>query len=86
MTALWEGVIEAAPVLRSWMASPASTIRAGRLPRAAWPIVAGAIARTVLATDRSLLILTSAPDRFADELRPWLAGRPPAYVFSEVAV
>ena len=33
-----------------------------------------------------MLILAPAPERFCDELRPWLAGRPPAYVFAEVAV
>jgi len=30
--------------------------------------------------------LVPGPDRFADELRPWLAGRPPTYVFAEIAV
>ncbi|MGA7910500.1 MAG: transcription-repair coupling factor, partial [Candidatus Dormiibacterota bacterium] len=35
---------------------------------------------------RSLLVLVPAPERFADELRPWLAGVPPAHVFAEVAV
>jgi len=33
-----------------------------------------------------LLVLVSGPDRFADELRPWLAGRPATHVFAEVAV
>jgi len=35
---------------------------------------------------RAVLILVSGPDRFADELRLWLAGNPPTYVFAEVAV
>ena len=49
----------------------------GRLPRAAWPIVAGvggASLRRAAAGPFSILV--PAPDRFADELRPWLAGRP----------
>jgi transcription-repair coupling factor (superfamily II helicase) len=35
---------------------------------------------------RSVLVLVPAPERFAEELRPWLAGHPAAYVFSEVAI
>jgi transcription-repair coupling factor (superfamily II helicase) len=86
MSALWEQTITASPDLRRWLQDPASRLRIARLPRAAWPIVAGSIARAALAQGRSLLVLTSSPDRFADELRPWLAGSPPTHVFAEVAV
>jgi transcription-repair coupling factor (superfamily II helicase) len=58
----------------------------GRLPRSAWAIVAGSVARACHTRGRSLLVLVPAPDRFADELRPWLAGRPATHVFAEVAV
>jgi transcription-repair coupling factor (superfamily II helicase) len=33
-----------------------------------------------------VVILVPAPERFADELRPWLAGHPSVHVFSEVGV
>ncbi len=33
-----------------------------------------------------MLILVTAPERFADELRPWLSGRPATSVFAEVTV
>src|SRR5207244_9204209 len=52
--------------------------------RAAWPIVAGAIARAVTDGGRPILILVPAPERFADELRLWLSGRPATHVFAEV--
>ena len=58
----------------------------GRLPRPAWPIVAGALARACAAFRRSVVIFVPAPERFADELRPWLAGHPSVHVFSEVGV
>jgi transcription-repair coupling factor (superfamily II helicase) len=57
-----------------------------RLPRPAWPIVAGAVVRACEAARRPVLILVPAPDRFGDELRPWLAGHPQVHVFAEVAV
>ena len=56
------------------------------LPRAAWPIVAGAVARAFAALRRPVLILVPAPERFTDELRPWLAGRPPVHVFAEIGI
>ncbi|TMF44261.1 MAG: transcription-repair coupling factor [Chloroflexi bacterium] len=87
MTALWERMLDAAPELRRWTSSPgAGELRIARLPRPAWPIVAGSVVRAAVDAGRSVLILVAAPDRFADDLRPWLAGRPPAYVFAEVAV
>jgi transcription-repair coupling factor (superfamily II helicase) len=86
MTSLWAAAIKAAPALERWLDGAASELRVGRLPRPAWPIVAGSIARACEARRRSLLVLVSSPDRFADELRPWLAGRPETHVFAEVAV
>src|SRR2546427_13007199 len=80
-------MLDAAPEVGRWTSSPgAGELRIARLPRPAWPIVAGSVVRAVVDAGRSVLILVAAPDRFADDLRPWLAGRPPAYVFAEVAV
>ena len=86
MTALWQRTIEAAPPLQRWLTASPAELRVGRLPRSAWAIVAGSIARVCHARGRPLLILVQAPDRFAEELRPWLAGRPATHVFAEVAV
>jgi len=87
VTTLWERTLESAPELRRWTSSPGTReLRIARLPRPAWPIVAGAVARALADAGRSILILVPTPDRFADDLRPWLAGRPPAYVFAEVAI
>ena len=86
MSTLAERTLDAAPELRRWASTASGVLKVARLPKPAWPIVAGAVARAAAEAGRSLLILTSAPDRFCDELRPWLAGRPPAYVFAEVAV
>jgi transcription-repair coupling factor (superfamily II helicase) len=86
VTKLWERVVAAEPRLARWISRRAGELEVARLPRPAWPIVAGAVARAVTATGRSVLILAPGPDRFADELRIWLAGDPPAYVFAEVAV
>src|SRR5207302_6426414 len=86
MTSLWRSVIAASPELATWLAKPAGRLRIGRLPRSAWPVVASAVARSVAAEGRPLLILVTAPDQFADALRPWLAGRPPVLVFAEVGV
>ena len=86
MTSLWEAAVKAAPDLERWLDGAAAELRVGRLPPPAWPIVAGSIARACAARGHSLLVLVSSPDRFADELRPWLAGRPETQVFAEVAV
>ncbi len=86
MSRLWERILEEAPALRNWPARGAGALAVARLPRPAWPIVAGALSRALADAGRSVLILVPAPDRFCDDLRPWLAGRPSAYVFAEVAV
>src|SRR5260370_18016521 len=87
MTAFWVRTLDAAPELRRWISSPGTReLRIARLPRPAWPIVAGAVARALGDAGRSILILVPTPDRFADDLLPWLAGRPPAYGFADVAV
>src|SRR5438309_1659756 len=72
--------------LEQWVGGKVPTVDVGRLPRPAWPIVAGALARACAKLRRSVVIFVPAPERFADELRPWLAGHPSVYVFSEVGV
>jgi len=86
VTALWEGAVAAAPKLEQWIAHGSAELEVARLPRSAWPIVAGATARAITQRGRPVLILVPGPERFADELRLWLAGRPSTYVFAEVAV
>ena len=88
MTALWQATIDASPRLRRWLDGGGSgaELQVARLPRAAWPVVAGAVARSCDERGRSLLVMAPAPERFADELRPWLAVVPPTHVFAEVAV
>ena len=86
MNTLWEQTLDASPELRRWAGQAAGGLRVARLPRSAWLIVAGSVARAVADAGRSVLILAPAPDRFGDDLRPWMAGRPPVYVFAEVAV
>ena len=86
MSALGQQALDVAPGLRRWVTQGEGELRVARLPRPAWPIVAGAVARALADAGRSVLILAPAPDRFCDDLRPWLAGRPAAFVFAEVAV
>src|SRR3977135_669312 len=86
MSSIWEGAIAAVPALERWVSGSLSDLEVGRLPRPAWPIVAGAVARASVARRRPVLILVPAPERFADELRPWLAGYPPVRVFAEVGI
>jgi len=83
---LWAGVIAAAPRLEGWIARGSSEIHVARLPRPAWPIVAGAVARASVEHGKTVLILVPGPERFADEMRLWLAGQPTTNVFAEVAV
>ncbi|SRR6266699_6633080 len=80
MTTLWEKTISTAPALERWVGGTAQQVDIGRLPRPAWPIVAGALARACAALRRPVVILVPAPERFADELRPWLAGLPSVHV------
>jgi transcription-repair coupling factor (superfamily II helicase) len=56
------------------------------LPAGAWPLIAGSLARHAAADGITTLVLVRHPDRFLAELRPWLAGSPPAYLFAEVAI
>ena len=86
MTNLWRSVVGAAPRLEGWIAGGRGELDVARLPRSAWPVVAASVARGVSERGRPVLILVQAPDRFADELRLWLAGRPATHVFAEVAV
>ncbi len=86
MSRLWERTLDAAPEVRRWTSHHDGEVRVARLPRPAWPIVAGALGRALAEAGRPVLILVPGPDRFCDDLRPWLAGHPPAYVFAEVAI
>ena len=86
MRALWEAVVGAEPRLERWLNSGAAELEVARLPRPAWPIVAGSVARAAAKQGKALLVLVPGPDRFADELRLWLAGSPATHVFAEVAV
>jgi transcription-repair coupling factor (superfamily II helicase) len=86
MTSLWQAVVQSEPKLERWIARGVSELEVARLPRPAWPIVAGAVARAAAGKGKAVLLLVPGPDRFADELRLWLAGRPSTYVFAEVAV
>ena len=86
MSALGKSTLAVVPALKRWLDSPPSELQVGRLPRPAWAIVAGSAIRASAEQGRSVLVLVPAPDRFADELRPWLAGRPATHVFAEVAV
>ncbi len=61
-------------------------MQVARLPRPGWPIVAGAVARASVEGGKPVLVLVQNPDRFADELRMWLAGNPKTHVFAEVGV
>lgn len=86
MSALWKSTVLAAPALERWIGSGEGELKVAHLPRSAWPIVAGAAARALAALRRPVLILVPAPERFTVELRPWLAGRPPAHVFAEIGI
>ncbi|HEV2413574.1 MAG TPA: CarD family transcriptional regulator, partial [Candidatus Dormibacteraeota bacterium] len=86
MTALWQAAIGANERLDGWARRGSTELHVARLPRPAWPIVAGALARAIAERGKSVLILAESPERFADELRTWLSGHPPAYVFAEVGV
>jgi transcription-repair coupling factor (superfamily II helicase) len=86
MSTLWESTIAATPALEHWVGGRSQQLDVGRLPRPAWPIVAAAVARACAVNRRSVVVLVPAPERFADELRPWLAGHPSVHVFSEVGV
>jgi transcription-repair coupling factor (superfamily II helicase) len=86
VSSLWKSTIAAAPELERWIGGGEGELDVAHLPRAAWPIVAGAVARALAALRRPVLILVPAPERFTDELRPWLAGRPPVHVFAEIGI
>jgi transcription-repair coupling factor (superfamily II helicase) len=83
---LWEAAAGAEAKLADWINRASAELEVARLPRPAWPIVAGSITRALAARGRSVLILVPGPERFAEELRLWLAGDPPTYVFAEVGI
>jgi transcription-repair coupling factor (superfamily II helicase) len=85
VSSLAERVVEGP--IGSWLdAGPNGQLRVARLPRAAWPVVVSAVARAAGARGRSVLVLCPRPARFVQALRPWLAGRPAAHLFGDVAV
>ena len=86
MTTLWEAVLGAHDRLDRWARRGSTELHIARLPRPAWPIVSGSLARAITERGRTVLLLVSNPERFADELRPWLAGRPATHVFAEIGV
>jgi transcription-repair coupling factor (superfamily II helicase) len=86
MSSLWESTIAANPVLARWLTVHRAKLRVSRLPRGAWPIVAGSVARAVASGGHPLLVLVSSPDRFAEELRAWLGGGLAVHVFAEIQV
>ena len=83
---LWEAAAGAEAKLADWINRASEELEVARLPKPAWPIVAGSITRAIAARGRSVLILVPGPERFAEELRLWLAGDPPTYVFAEVGI
>jgi len=86
VTKVWQAVVAAEPRLAGWVSRGSSELHVARLPRPAWPIVAGAVARAAVERGKPIVVLVPAPERFADELRMWLAGNPKTYVFAEVGV
>jgi len=86
MTSLWRGAIAASKELERWLDHGSGELRVGRLPRSAWPIVAGSVVRACAERGRPVLVLVPGPARFAEELRLWLAGRPSTHVFAEIAI
>jgi transcription-repair coupling factor (superfamily II helicase) len=86
VTKLWQATVGVEEKLGRWINGGSGELEATRLPRPAWPIVAGAVARAIVDRGRPVLILVPGPERFADELRLWLSGSPQTHVFAEVAV
>jgi transcription-repair coupling factor (superfamily II helicase) len=86
MSKLWQRAVGGSDALERWLEHPRAELTVARLPRSAWAIVAGSVVRAAAAQARPVLVLAPAPDRFCDELRPWLAGTPETHVFAEVAV
>jgi transcription-repair coupling factor (superfamily II helicase) len=86
LTKLWEAALGANDRLSGWARRGTTELNVARLPRPAWPIVAGSVARAAAERRRPVVVLVSSPARFADELRIWLAGKPATYVFAEVGV
>src|SRR5256886_15774423 len=86
VTNLWQAILGAEPRLEGWVDRGHTDLHVARLPRSAWPIVAAAVARALTERGKSAIILVTRPERFADELRVWLRGQPPAVVFAQVGV
>src|SRR4029077_8759417 len=54
MTRLWEATIAAESQLSRWIERGGAELRVARPPRAAWPVVAGSVARALAARGRSV--------------------------------
>ena len=52
MSSLWKSTIAATPELDRWIADSSTDLEVGRLPRPAWPIIAGAVVRACAARRR----------------------------------
>src|SRR2546422_7589513 len=85
MSALGQQALDVAPGLRRWVTQGEGELRVARLPRPAWPIVAGAAARALAGAGPAVLLLAPAPDRFSGDHRARLAWRPAAFVLPGVA-
>ena len=86
MTTLGKATIAVSKELERWLDRGGGSLNVARLPRSAWPIVAGSVARACAERGRAVLLLVPGPARFAEDLRLWLAGRPVTHLFAEVAI
>ena len=86
MSRLWEATLGANARLDGWARRGSTELHVARLPRPAWPIVAGSLARAAVARRKSAVIFVPNPEKFADELRTWLSGQPVTHVFAEIGV
>ncbi|HET9782286.1 MAG TPA: transcription-repair coupling factor [Candidatus Dormibacteraeota bacterium] len=86
MTKLWEATLGANDRLDGWARRGSTELHVARLPRPAWPIVAGSLVRAITARGKSVLVLVANPERFADDMRMWLSGTPATHVFAEIGV
>ena len=70
---LWQATIAAQPALDRWIKGSSRELHVARLPRPAWAIVAGSVARAFAERGRSVLVLAPAPERFAAaaKIRPY---------------
>src|SRR2546428_11530531 len=75
MSALGQQALDVAPGLRRWVTQGEGELRVARLPRPAWPIVAGAGAPGPAGAGRSGLVPPPGPDPLFGGPRARPAGR-----------